>query len=265
MDAFLDDLELFTVVSGLRPMAKKEGPLADALAAAPERLAAAGLDWVRAANGVLFAGRDRAALARAAGLETTEVTSRDPATRRAAIVELGRLLGYPECCVRAFADLPVQDDVHVCAALLAPEPPQALPWELQFLPPLDSLVLHYPCRLDCASSLGLARRTAAALETAAPGSVEARRRSLARVVVAAGRFEFLVAGEARLDDGVVAYRGLRSARDFHPGVPVDAGFAAFAAALPAEGVLEVRDGAIRGADGRTWKGPSGARVLDYRG
>jgi len=90
---FADDLELFTLVAGLRPLAKKEGPLADPLLADAAPLAPLGSAGARAANGTAFAGRDAGALARAVELEETEVTSREPATRRAAILELGRLLG----------------------------------------------------------------------------------------------------------------------------------------------------------------------------
>lgn len=266
---FLRDLELFTLAAGLRPLAKKEGLHADLLAAQADRLAAEGISILRAGTGAAYAGRDPEALRRAVELDETEVSSREPGRRRAAILELGRLLGYPPCCARAFANLERQDDEHVAAALLGPEPPERLPWELQFLPPVDSLVLHYPCSLDCAASLDLARRTLAALEAESPGSAARRRDALARIVVASGRFEFLVADTGVREKDRLQYRGLRSARDFHPQVPVAPAFEAFAQGLPTEGVLEVGPGEIRllGTDGQVQASVASGvrpRILDYR-
>lgn len=83
--------------------------------------------------------------------------------------ELGRLLGYPECCVEAFCSLerrwPNRRPIQAAAERTE-----------RFEPRLNNLALdrfawiaHFPCRYDCPRSLELANAAAEKLEQRAPG------------------------------------------------------------------------------------------------
>lgn len=101
---------------------------------------------------------------------------------------LGRLLGYPPCCVDAFSErwrTALRDHggdpagAHLSSG----------PWELnvaaRFLGPV--LVQHFPCRADCEQSLTVARRNLATLRALRPEAAAWAERVLPAPLLHAGR------------------------------------------------------------------------------
>ncbi|MGB0589146.1 MAG: hypothetical protein ACPGU1_05650 [Myxococcota bacterium] len=95
-------------------------------------------------------------------------------------VELGALLGYPPCCVKAFSALPRRwpNRFPIEAAMARTE---------HFEPRLNNVALDrfawiawFPCRYDCAASLTLADAAARAMAAEQPGPVSDADRLLAR-------------------------------------------------------------------------------------
>ncbi|MEC9071077.1 MAG: hypothetical protein VX938_01805, partial [Myxococcota bacterium] len=87
--------------------------------------------------------------------------------------ELGRLLGYPDCCVEAFCALERRwpNRLPILAAAERTE---------RFEPRLNNLALdrfawiaHFPCRYDCVESLALANAAAESLSARSPELVAA--------------------------------------------------------------------------------------------
>lgn len=87
--------------------------------------------------------------------------------------ELGRMLGYPDCCVginSLFTSLPMTDMVRVARAAGARD------WRLNvFLTEMDVglgspyyLISHFPCRLSCPASIGYAHSVFEAVSEAVP-------------------------------------------------------------------------------------------------
>ncbi len=121
--------------------------------------------------------------------------SRDPALSKEAVRvqalgdpsaglrDMGRLMGYPPCCVEAFA---TQEDRanntwnrYGTFARTRSGGPWA--WELANL--FCMLVPFYPCRYDCPAALHWARRVVAEMDRAHPGVAQGLQRSLARPVL----------------------------------------------------------------------------------
>ncbi len=184
------------------------GPTADGwLRAAPP----AGSDGARAA---LFVGRDRGALRDATA---AEVSGTDEAN-----VALGRLLGYPRCCVTAFVETSRQrrtPELH--AAALARTTGRAR----GRLNVLDLAVFHFlpwsPCSFECPSSMRFADALARVLARVHPTFVASIDRALSRP-------RLMLAHEVQLSiDGVWDGRELRvtridpTARDRHPDARLD--------------------------------------------
>jgi hypothetical protein len=94
--------------------------------------------------------------------------------------ELGRLLGYPPCCIRAFRGQADRSNNtrnrYATAGRTASAGPW--PWELNNLHTM--LIPCYPCRHDCPEALSLARAALAAMDEAYPGTSAALRALLAR-------------------------------------------------------------------------------------
>jgi len=108
----------------------------------------------------LFCGRDAAEVGRAVALSEREASLSAGAVRRATR-GVGRSLGYPECCARAYAAEAWGTRgsnfwSHVANRVAAAG---AVPWELN---PFSDLVAHVPCSLRCGPSLRQARRGLAA-------------------------------------------------------------------------------------------------------
>lgn len=153
----------------------------------------------------LYIARDPERARRAAYLQA-EV---DP-TR--AIRELGALVGYPTCCVEAFAR---QDDrannsgnrYHSQARTLAPDgsTPVPWPWELNNLHTM--IVPFYPCSYRCARALAWSRTALAEMARVHPELIEALRATLARPVLYFDHDHQLVFDGEHVD-GRVVYRGV---------------------------------------------------------
>ena len=123
----------------------------------------------------LYVSRDRSLAERARQLQAEGDPSR-------AVVELGALLGYPRCCVEAFA---AQDDRsnnsldrHLSAARTEAS---VWPWELANTH--VTVVPFFPCAYTCAAALRFARATLGAMEAARPGWTARLRAWLARPVL----------------------------------------------------------------------------------
>ncbi len=269
---FTGDVELIGLVSGLRRVAKKEGLDADAFMKVADVLRADGWAVERNARlGGVYISRDPARVARLLELENLEFDGGSPELRRQTVNEIGQLLEYPDCCAAAFADLPVQDDSHVMRMMLDRfEGVGPLPWQLNFLVPMAGPVFYYPCSPDCPASLELARRYLVAMESASPGWVARTRSVLARPMLVAGRWDFLVFDGQASDEHTIEFRGWQAARDFHPVPPPSSDFAAFIADMPRCGTITLRDGIATATDcttgqtAATFVAKNGIAVIDYR-
>ncbi|MBX7193672.1 MAG: hypothetical protein K1X94_16565 [Sandaracinaceae bacterium] len=167
----------------------------------------------------LFVARDRATAR--AGVEA-ELTRSTEGTRA-----LGQLLGYPPCCVEAFASVLSDRRAHVLWAAAAARTTGAFRARLAALDHATfSYVSWFPCRFDCAPSLAYADALAARVARAHPDFVHAIDHALARPRLVLSP-EVQLLAEGRVADepegrGVRALRGLASAacvRD--PRVPID--------------------------------------------
>jgi hypothetical protein len=172
---------------GIKPVAKVEPVrLADVEAI----VAAIGLPVVRVRRRAgqtecyeVFFGRRQSDVERAVELNDLAETTRDPEAESRVLVELGLLLGYPECCVQAFvAGSHARERESYTWLQLARRmalgttvPPAMNPWAG---PMADQYV---PCGLGCAESVRLAEdamRVALALEDVASARhLERRMRS----------------------------------------------------------------------------------------
>ncbi len=111
----------------------------------------------------LYLARDPALARRAAALQT------DDPSRHAE--ELGALLGYPSCCVRAFAAQAERGDNSLnryLAAARTDAAPTPWPWQLNDLH--LRLIAFYPCSYRCPAARAVADATVAAIATAHPGA-----------------------------------------------------------------------------------------------
>jgi hypothetical protein len=205
--------EWIALRAGLKPMLREVLDGSD-LAASLARWRAEGLDAAvvdvpvaRSGAGhlarsggqrVAFVGRDGAALREAADLEAAEL-------RGDRSIELGRFkreqgaqLGYPPCCVEAFAALGNLRENRPAVAAAAAR-------SASFEPPLSNTVLSvyhhvswYPCRYDCPPSLALAQAVDAALGAARAEAADAARRLLAMPrLYLSDRLQLLLAGAWR--------------------------------------------------------------------
>ncbi len=154
---------------------------ADALAEIAAQLSAAGFaSEIRSPDGLgtlapgpgegyVFAGRDARCLdeIRSAYLEERRAFTEgkpDPEhTRR-----MGRLLGYPDCCVEAFLELENRDDGVLARRLFYDSASVPDPRLFRLPRGSASLLLHTPCRLDCEASNRIARAVMDAARNIAP-------------------------------------------------------------------------------------------------
>ncbi len=127
---------------------------------------------------VLYAARDRRTLRRLRHVDETLIRRRDPAGEAALVAEMGRLLGYPDCCVRRYA-------ATTCELHNEPRVAGAARRSTRFALELNNLTLgffHYipwtPCRFDCPASLEFARAVDTVLKREHPDSRRAARRVL---------------------------------------------------------------------------------------
>jgi hypothetical protein len=161
----------------------------------------------------LYIARD-AGLARQAAHLQAEV---DP-TRAAR--ELGALVGYPACCVDAFAR---QDDrannshnrYHSQARTLAPDASTQAPWPWELNNLHTMIVPFYPCSYRCERALAWARAALAEMARVYPAFEEELRAALARPVLYFDHEHQLVL-DGECAGGRVAYRGVAVPRPSSP-------------------------------------------------
>lgn len=141
------DPELSALRAGLRRLIKREALSEEDAGAARDWLLAAGLR-VKHAGEALLASDDQHVVDQAVELEAR-------ASDRDAQAELGRLLGYPACCIERFTALELQDDVTLFDTLL-PSAGTRVAAEVGWLVAPIGLISHAPCSHDCAPSYDLA-------------------------------------------------------------------------------------------------------------
>ncbi len=162
------DMDLFLVSEGLRVLGKWEGVAKDRLEASLGRLRGLGLAFAvlegfTGEDVNVFFGPDAQLVERGVLSEQRQRAARRIQDCVAFSGEVGRLLGYPPCCVEAFVQGP-QQDVPALARLggsLAREAPAML----DFFPRSFAPVGFVPCDLDCRAALAHGERVARALES----------------------------------------------------------------------------------------------------
>ncbi len=114
------------------------------------------------ATGTLVIVRDEASIAGWTGLAET-IAGGAGEDRRAAIIDVGRLHGYPDCCATAFADGSFSDVSLPSWAALSKraEEPGAAPWENN--PLLVPALGFVPCSPDCSAAVAVYRKLFAAV------------------------------------------------------------------------------------------------------
>ena len=133
--------------------------------------------------------------------------------------DLGRLLGYPDCCIEAFAA--AGKDASTADLLAAAQARSAsFDWRLNCVDPRSpvTLIPHLPCRFDCAPSVALADRVLAALPALFPFLGGATRRLLSRTALLFDNDVALFDGTADADGLGISYRSV-DAPLARPGVP----------------------------------------------
>ncbi|MEM7155592.1 MAG: hypothetical protein AAF799_22270 [Myxococcota bacterium] len=158
------------------------------------------------------------------------------------ITELGALMGYPACCVQAFASLDDRSNNsrnrYWTAACT--EHPGPWPWELNNL--FATLVPFFPCSYRCEAALAYARATLAEAEREQPGLTARLRHVLARPVLYFDHEHQVVIEPTAEYDGSPGPVPIAGAT-----VPtwVSAAMARFARAIGASGRLELTDAELR--------------------
>lgn len=203
----------------------------------------------------LLIGREPSALQAARRLEERLLVG-GVASAAEATLEMGTLLGYPDCCVERFAHVAAQNDTTLAWALLPglPHPP-ASPLT-QWLQPGLWLLSHFPCALDCAASVALGTRLLAAADAADRGFASRWHALAARVqVVDQWSNRLALAVEGTLEHG-----GHVTAADLLGAGGTDPDAASRAARMVGETVHADSGGLVIAA--RAWYAPYAA---DHRG
>lgn len=186
--------EVFALRAGVRPAAFLTLSRDDARRPMPEL---DGLHVVRSERDdvvELFVAKDAERAQRIATLQHEP----DPSRHLSAI---GELLGYPACCVAAFArQITRHDDAYNRHAAAQRTTAGVWPWELNDF--VVKLVPFFPCRYDCARALEQARRTLATIDAAQPGIAESLRVAMARPFLVVGPDRVLAFEGAVRDDAV---------------------------------------------------------------
>lgn len=169
-------------------------------------------DRARTGEVHVFFARDLETARTVAGIERRFVLAeRGPSGMGAASFawQMGRALGYPECCIEAFVE--AGPDATTWEMLGRAHPrSRAFSWLLNVLDPRSSfpLIPHVPCRFDCGPSIALASAVANRLDSVFPGLRGAARRLLARPTLMWPP-SFTVAFVGRvLSSGCVEYQAL---------------------------------------------------------
>lgn len=147
----------------------------------------------------LYLSRDRALSERAAALQADG----DPS---ASLGELGRLLGYPACCVAAFARRADRsNNTRNRYATAAATRAEDWPWQANNLHTV--LAPWYPCRYDCPETIARVDAALAAMNAEGSGTSAAYAALLAQPVLYFTHERQLLLDGARDGDGV-SYRGV---------------------------------------------------------
>lgn len=239
---FINDIELFGLAVGLRPVAKKEGRDADEILKVSGIMHDLGFLVVKnPVTGCVYVSRETDRIERLIQLENGEFGGGSPEARVQVIREIGISLGYPECCATAFARHRMQDDGYVMGCFIECEKAVAqenvvrdIPWQLNFLPPMVSPIFFYPCHSRCGAALALANRYIDEMERVRPGTTAAMKRQLRGVVIATGRWDFVLF-YGHLEGSSIRFDSWRPPVSFHPVPPPTAAFSVFMDALPESG------------------------------
>lgn len=186
----------------------------------------------------LFIARDPAAVARAREIYL------DPRGPSAHLDEMGAMLGYPPCCVAAFAAL---DDRSNNSAIRYAAHAAT---RGRFAPELNNLFAHvlpwFPCSYGCAPSVEAARAVLALFAKHDPGGAAALHERLARPVFYVDHARAVAFAGARLEGDVWRYRGAYAVATAEgEGATVAARFeAAMGAALSLGDGIRVREGRV---------------------
>lgn len=174
------DAELEGLLLGLRMLIRREWLASDEARADDERWLASNGLCTRAvpaegARVAVLAANDPAVLETAAALEAL-VERPSPGWEEAAS-EMGALLGYPSCCVRAFVSGRARDDASLFAERLPPTRHRPLSSDLLWLNGALTLISHAPCEPECPAT----RALAAAVRASLGARADARARLAARL------------------------------------------------------------------------------------
>lgn len=132
---------------------------------------------------VLFAARDASALTEAVELEAQ--LRREDGSSADAGRRLGEALGYPACCIEAYARVGARDDRALAEALLPGPGAAPASASTQWLNAPLGVISHTPCALTCEPTMQLTEALLAGLEARSAGFT-ARWRSLAARVQVVG-------------------------------------------------------------------------------
>lgn len=162
------------------------------------RRSGGGPNWQADSGGEVtyaFVSRDPVLAARAAQLDAAEKASGSQLPRQQrdeATVELGRLLGYPECCTRRFLTLERRGDNRAWPIESARATSGPGVFLLNNLGYAESVVPFFPCRYDCPEATRLMLPVWEHLAGSFPELAAELHRVLARVVLFAGWGRLLV-------------------------------------------------------------------------
>lgn len=233
------------------------GPTRDGWDDTPEELAAED----KGARRALFVGRDRGAIEEAIACDLAKTDEGDHA--------LGRLLGYPKCCVDAFVATSrhrLNTDLYAAAAQRTGPSPKPR------LNGLDFAVFHFiswsPCAFDCALSSAYADAVAARIAPRWPAF-------LAKIDDALDAHRLVVLDEVQLSlrgdfDGsrLVIREVWPSAKDRHPTVDLDLdaleAVARLLAIVRKSKAIEITSDGLA-ADGRAVPGTARAMIVRFGG
>lgn len=258
-DIFINDIEMFGLLTGLRPVAKKEGPDADRLVDLSSELLLEDFYVLKnERTGCAYVSGDPGIVERLLEMENREFDGGSPQLRKQTVREIGITLGYPECCATSFGSYRTQDDRSVMASIISKAGNdqgtpiiRRIPWLLNFLPPMAGPVFWYPCDLRCRQSEKLAWKYLTEMNRLKPGAGDRMKKDLTGFVLMAGRWDFVMMYGTMSDDGVVHFDSWRCASDFHAVPEPSVDFRKFLDALPVNGRLWLDNGTALAADNGT--------------
>ena len=199
----------------------------------------------------LFIARDAAAVERARSIYE------DPRGPSEHLAEMGALLGYPPCCVEAFAALPDRsNNTAIRYAAVARTRQQGQPFAAVLNNLFAYVLPSFPCSYGCPRAIAQAEAVLALLARTQPDTAATLRRALARPVLFFDHARLVVLADARVDGDVVRYGGVFGGVSPTEDRAVCARFErALGAVLTRGDGLRVTDGAfevMRGAERVAW-------------